>query len=663
MEIKSIAQRLFEAGEPYAAGLFEFPEREPMYRYANAAKRFWALADIVPYDGGRLYPCGRCMGKDNPHMAVRPDFSYTLAIERTQLRDKVDAECYEAVCGEFDRVSGFPTPHTVGGTGFTHSFINYSRILSDGVCGYRRRVEALSESDFKAGLLLVLEGIEIYRQRLIGHLKEQEHVYPGLIEALEHADEPPRTLYEALVLWNFVYYVDGCDDIGRLDTHLIRFWQGEDIVELLHELYTHVDDNDGWSGALGPDYNELTLQCIRAAHNIRRPNLQLRVKSDMPDEVWQEVYGSLGTSCGQPALYNEEGFQQALRREFPEIPDEDLKRCSFGGCTETMLEGISNVGSDDLGLNTALIYDQFTRAHLHEYDSFEGYYEGLCAQIQKETGEALDILTEYRRTRAKHRPQPVRTLFIDDCIDRGLDFNAGGARYYWSVSNVAGLINVIDSLSAVRELVFEKKEYTAEEFWRALDERDPVFLSRARKCPCFGVDDEKIDSLAADLAGRIYDGFNQRKCFPSGKYMTVSNQFTTYEYAGKCVRATPDGRAAYEPLCDSLGAVHGKDVKGPTALLTSVSKLPLNRVTGTPVMNIRIRKEHLATLLKPLVQTFFAQGGMQLQVSCLSREEMLDAMEHPEKHENLVVRIGGFSEYFNRLSPALKKSVLERTEY
>lgn len=663
MEKKSVAQRFFEMNEPYAAGLFEFPDREPMYRYSNAAKRFWEQADIVPYDGGALYPCGRCMSKDNPDKAVRPDFSFTLSIDRNRLKEKADAECYEAICAEYDKVSGFPTPHTIGGAGYTHSFINYSRILKDGICGYRQRVEALEPGDFRDGLLLVLEGIEVYRQRLLDHLREQETVHPGLIDALEHADEPPRTLYEAIVLWNFVYYVDGCDDIGRLDTHLIRFWQGEDAVDLLHELYKHVDDNDGWSGALGPAYNELTLQCIRAAHNIRRPNLQLRVKPDMPDAVWQEVCGSLATSCGQPALYNEEGFQAALRREFPEIPDEDLERCSFGGCTETMLEGISNVGSDDLGLHAALIYDRFTRAHLKEYDAFEAYYEGLCAQIYKETGEALDILTEYRKTRAKYRPQPVRTLFIDDCIDKGLDFNAGGARYYWSVSNVAGLINVIDSLSAVRELIFEKGEYTAEEFIAALDAQDPVFLRKARKCPCFGVDDERIDALAADLAGRIYDGFNQRKCYPSGKYMTVSNQFTTYEYAGSHVQATPDGRAAYEPLCDSLGAVHGKDVKGPTALLTSVSKLPLNRVVGTPVMNIRIKKENLSTLLKPLVQTFFQNGGMQLQVSCLSREEMLDAMEHPERHESLVVRIGGFSEYFNRLSPALKQSVLDRTEY
>lgn len=661
----TLFEQLADVNEYYAAGLFEEPERSALWRHSNAQKRFWEKVSLQPYDGGALYPCGRCPGKDGEtNMAVRPDFSYTFAVYDWELYQKhFQGECLEVMEAERALVPPFETVHTIGGAGYTHSFINYERILKDGLCGYKARVEALEDGDFKDSMLLLLEGIEIYRQRLLAHLREQENVYPGLVKALGRADQPPRTLYEALVVWNFVYYVDGCDDIGRLDHHLIRFWKGEDVTEIIRELFKHVDINDGWSGPLGPDYNELTLQCIRAIHNGRRPNLQLRVKPDMPDEVWQEVYASLATSCGQPALYNEEGFQAALKREFPEIPEEDRLRCCFGGCTETMLEGISNVGSDDLGIHTALIYDQFTREHLAEFDSFESYYDALVKRIHEETAEALDELNLYRKNRAKYRPQPVRTLLIDDCIDKQLDFNAGGARYYWSVSNVAGLINVIDSLSVLRSLVFEQKKYTAESFFTALDSRDPLFLKEARSCPCFGVDDDRIDELAADLAGKIYDGFEQRQCWPSGKYLTVSNQFTTYADAGSIVQATPDGRGDYEPLCDSLGAINGKDTEGPTALLNSVAKLPLNRVLGTPVMNIRIRKEHLPMYLKPLVSAFFEKGGMQLQVSSLSREEMLDAIEHPERHENLVVRIGGYSEYFNRLSPALQQTVLERTEY
>jgi formate C-acetyltransferase len=352
-----------------------------------------------------------------------------------------------------------------------------------------------------------------------------------------------------------------------------------------------------------------------------------------------------------------------LPRLVPDIPEEDWERLAFGGCTETMLEGISAVGSDDAGINTALIFDRYMREHLAECDDFETFFTGLTGQICAEIAETMDILNEYRRTRALYRPQPIHTLFVDDCIDRQRDFNDDGARYCWSVMNVAGMINVIDSLSVIRTLVYENKKYTAAQFIEKMDARDPIFLAEARACPCYGVDDDRVDLLGARLAKIIFDAFDQRECYPRGKFYPVSNQFTTYADAGRSIAATPDGRGCGAPLCDSMGAIHGNDVKGPTALLNSVAKLPLNRVIGTPILNMRMKKEHLSTMLKPLVTGFFQKDGMQLQISCLSREEILDAMAHPENHRNLVVRIGGYSEYFNRLSPELKQSVLERTEH
>ena len=165
------------------------------------------------------------------------------------------------------------------------------------------------------------------------------------------------------------------------------------------------------------------------------------------------------------------------------------------------------------------------------------------------------------------------------------------------------------------------------------------------------------------ISERIFSEFERHTCTPGGRYFPVSNQFTTYEYAGMGVRATPDGRANGEPLCDSCGAIHGRDTNGPTALLSSVASLRLDLVLGTPITNIRISKRNLPIALKPLTEGFFRMNGMQLQVTCASKEELLDALEHPEQHESLVVRIGGFSEYFNRLSPTLKQSVIDRAEY
>ncbi len=523
-------------------------------------------------------------------------------------------------------------------------------------------MEALPEDDFKRGMRIVLDAMEIYHRRSLEVLREA-NAPARLIKALERVPyESPRDIYEALVAWNFVYYMDGCDDIGPLDRHLLPWYKGEDLVEWIRELFHHVDANDGWSGTLGPECNGITRDCIRAIHNGRRPNLQLLVTPETPDWVWEEAMASIGTSCGQPAMYNYALYQKTLHELMPDIPEEDLKRMSFGGCTETMIEGLSAVGSDDAGINTALVFGEWMREGLEKSESYEAFLEGYKKKLRAVILDTLDILNAHRRTRAMYRPSVVRSLLMDDCIDNRTEFQAGGTRYMWSVINVAGLINVIDSLSVIRTLVYENKTYTPAEFIQKMDAREPEFLHRAKACPAYGVGNENVDAIGADLTHMIADAMGERECYPRGKFYPVSNQFTTYADAGRHIAATPDGRGDGEPLCDSLGAIHGNDKQGPTALLHSVTNLPLYRIIGTPITNIRISKAHLP-MLKSLVLAYMAEGGMQLQVSCLSREEILDAMDHPERHESLVVRIGGFSEYFNRLSPALKQTVLERTEY
>ncbi len=660
----ALYRTLQAADEYYAAELVIHTDREPLYRYACAAASYFEHAALTPYDGGRLYPCGLCINKNagNAHIAVKPEYSYTYSANLAHLSQK-SPEAAELLTAEFAKIVPVSPPHTVGGAGYTHSFINYRRILRDGLCGYRARVTALPDSDFRCAMLRLLDGIECYRQRCITHL-EEVGAPVELIDALRHVPEhSPRNIYEALVAWNFVYYVDGCDDIGGIDRGLYPYWHGEDIRNLLRELYRHVDINDAWSLPLGPHYNELTVQCIDAAHNIRRPNIQLLVTEDMPDEVWQAAYASIGTSCGQPALYNWEVYQREIHSHLPQVTDEDLQFLAFGGCTETMIEGLSNVGSDDAGINTALIFDEFLREHLGDFDTFEAFLEAYACEAERVVAGVCDNLEEHRKSRAQFRPQPIRTLFIDDCIDRMKDFNAGGARYNWSEINVAGLINVIDSMQAVKTLVYDEKRYTASEFLEKLDARDPLLLADCSRQPKHGNDNASVNAIAEVLSERIFSEFERHTCTPGGRYFPVSNQFTTYEYAGRGVRATPDGRADGEPLCDSCGAIQGRDTNGPTALLSSVAALRLDLVLGTPITNIRISKRNLPHVLKPLTEGFFRMNGMQLQVTCASREELLDALEHPEKHENLVVRIGGFSEYFNRLSPTLKQSVIARAEY
>ena len=650
--------------EPFAAGLFEFYEASPIVRHANALKRFFELAKLPPYLKGRIYPSGECIFSFDKTVSVIPHYSNTFEVRNARSLKEKSPRAYELIRAEDDLVIKFhDSPHTVGGMGWTHSFPNYSRILREGLNAYSERISALPDGDFKRGLRILLEGIKIYHSRCIQHLKEQ-NAPSELILALEKVPyDPAENIYEALICLNFIFYLDGCDNIGPLDKILLPYHRGEDMLELFREFFHNVDVNDGWSGTLGPDCNDLTRACLVAIRNGRRPNLQLLVKNDTPDWVWEECVASLSTSCGQPSFYNYNLYISELHRLMPNIPKEDLSRLAFGGCTESMFEGLSAVGSDDAGINVALIFSDYMRNELANKQSFESFYGGLIENIGKVFCSLADRLNEYRMTRAKYRPDVMRTLLVDDCIDTMTEFNEGGARYVYSVINVAGLINVIDSLNVLRELIYEKKIYSPQELLTSMDARKEDFLHNAKKCPSFGNDNEHADLIGNRLVSDIVKVFEQKQCYPRGKFYPVSNQFTTYVEAGKKIPATPDGRAFGDPLCDSLGAIHQNDRKGATALLNSVAKLAPSRIIGTPITNIRISKKQLPLVLAPLVTAFFENGGMQIQVSCLSREEILDAMAHPEKYPSLVVRIGGFSEYFTRLSPELQKTVLERTEH
>jgi formate C-acetyltransferase len=265
----------------------------------------------------------------------------------------------------------------------------------------------------------------------------------------------------------------------------------------------------------------------------------------------------------------------------------------------------------------------------------------------------------------------MRSLLVDDCLERGRDFNDGGARYNWSVVNVAGLANVADALEALRMVVFEDRELTPVEMRTALasnfEGREPL-RQRLAACPKFGNDSASVDAMASRLAACVYDAITSVPCARGGKFLPSHIMFETFAAAGVGVGALPDGRRSNEPLADSVGPVQGRDRSGPTAMLRSVTRLPLQRASGTPVLNLRLAKSNAAgeagrRRLRQLIETYFSLGGMQLQLSLLDRVELEDALVHPENHEDLIVRIGGYSTYFNRLSPELKREVIKRTEY
>lgn len=514
----------------------------------------------------------------------------------------------------------------------------------------------------REGLLLVLEGIKAFSERCISYL-ESKNADAKIIKALKKVPfSPAENIYEAVVAWNFVMYLDNCDNLGCVASGLLPYYHGEDITALLANLYDNLDINGGYSMALGVDYTPLTLQCLEASKGKRRPMIELFVNNDTPDEIWSKAFEVIRTSNGQPAFYNEKILLEGLKNRIPEISSEDLKKFCGGGCTESMLAGLSNVGSLDAGINLLLVLEKCIYSALFECDSFEKFYNTYISEVRAVADNVMNEISESQRRRAEFNPVPMRTLLIDDCIDSGKEFNNGGARYRWSIINFAGIINVIDSLLVIRDFVFENKNLTADELIENLKSENEGFLTAARRhSVSFGNDNADANAFTAKLSGDIYSMLDGKTPYLGGAFLPASIQFLSQVKAGMNIGATPDGRKSSAPLCDSTAAIFGKDTKGPTALLKSVTSLDLKRALGVPVLNFNITPNFNDAVLKSLITSYMELGGIQMQLTCTSAETLKEAIDDPSLHKNLVVRVGGYSDYFCRLSDELKLMVYNRT--
>ena len=291
-----------------------------------------------------------------------------------------------------------------------------------------------------------------------------------------------------------------------------------------------------------------------------------------------------------------------------------------------MFEGCSNIGSTEGGLNLLDILNNSTPSRFR-------------ADIRLRMEEFASAVRANSEFAAQYRPQLIRTLFVDDCIDRNREFNAGGARYYGSIVNVAGLTDAANSLAAMRGIP-EK----------------------------FGNDSPEVDEIARKLAHHVFSLIRRYPMRQGGPAYPAVILLTGYAWHGSYVDASADGRPAGAPVVDSAGAVAGTDRNGPTALLNSVAKLPSRLGIGTLVLNVRLHRSLAASrtkrkLLKALLCGFFEQGGLQLQPTLIDQETLKKAYENPAAHPELIVRIGGYSEYYNRLSRELQFEVLKRTEH
>lgn len=655
----SLSERIQILGEWAISGMYEEPERSLFYRKALGLRRYYENCNLAEYHGEQLYPSGRLPDS----VIARPWYMNGITVNLKELGAR-DKELAEEVEKEFFCYhSTVPKEHTVAGDMYTHSMPYYERILREGLLGYLQRVEKLEEEDFREGLKHLILGIKCYIERCVYYLQSVS-AEERLIKALRKVPlYPAETLYEALVGWNFIMYLDNCDNLGCLAEGLFPYYRGEDVTDVLRNLFDNLDVNEGYSMALGTNYNPLTLQCLEASKGKRRPMIELFVDENTPEEIWKKAFEVICSGNGQPAFYNPRVLLEGLRERFADITQEDVKRFCGCGCTESMLAGLSNVGSLDAGINLLLILEETMEKKLLPSESFAAFYEEYLAAVRRVVDRVTLEICNARIRRAQYNPVPMRTLLIDDCIEKATEYNSGGARYGWSIVNFAGLVNVLDSLLVIKDFLFTEKRFSKEAFLELLKANDEECLQELRLHKnCHGINGQDADALAHRLSADVFSMLESKE-IPFGQgFLAASIQFKSYDGAGRNIGATPDGRRKGEPLCDSLGAIMGKNTKGPTAMLLSVAAFDLKKALGVPVLNFDVSPGFSDEVLKGLILGYMQVGGIQMQLSCISKETLRAAYEKPEEYRNLIVRVGGYSDYYCNLSKALQLAILERSQ-
>lgn len=734
---------LRELGEWAALGFYE-AEHEPWPgNYGRAYRRLYENMDVVIYPDRLLVPC-----EPLPHAwncathkvwtatGLILDFDHNAGLrvstgiaEARKKQFPQHAAFIDELCADlWRRLQHFG--------GYTHSNPDIRRVVNDGflvmdaeldveLLAVRREMET-TEPDSPAGrdlrqalnLFLALKDYTAGVRAFHGRIGKAVHAAAAAATGARQAKlakvasawdraflHPAASFLEGLLAVNMAWMLDGHDSIGRFDQALGPLFE-KDIAsgaldlgfarELLDEVWGNFERFNGWNLQIGgytPEgkdgFNPLTRECIDACarNHHRRPNVAFRITKATPDAELAHTIAALAGGSGRPALYNDDLYTETLFNMDLGLTREDSREIGFGGCTETMIAGMSNVGSLDGEINLArclvrALYDGYEPAHksqegphtghFADFATFDQFLAALKRQITWATDEHVGMIRNAMGRRfTAGDPKLYRTFFTRDCVKNRKSFEAGGARYNWSVVSYQGIANLIDSAYAIRRLVFEEKKIAPADLIAALDHDfdgyEPI-RQLLKAVPKFGNDIPAVDDLGRDLISYAWNELYSHNTRRGGRFLPSCILFVTYYGAGLQVSATPDGRKAGEVLTDSVGPAQGRDLKGPTAMLNSVAKLPLALAAGTPILNLRFLKQVVQDEqgregVVRLVRTFFAKGGMQVQISVLDREEMLAAQRQPDKHRDLIVRIGGYSEYFVALPKALQDSVIARTEY
>ena len=535
----------------------------------------------------------------------------------------------------------------------------------------------------------------------------------------------PETFHEALQYYWFVHLgviteLNPWDSFnpGRLDQHLYPFYKKglkdgslntENATELLQcfwvkfnnhpsppkigvtaqESNTYTDFTLINLGGLKEDgsdaVNELSYLILDVIEEMRilQPSSMVQLSEKNPDKFIHRALKIIKTGFGQPSVFNTDAIIKELVRQGKSV--EDARNGGASGCVESgafgteayILTGYFNFNKVlEITLNngTDPVTGKQIGIQTGDPTKFRSFNELLDAW-KEQLNRFIDIKIKgnniIERINADFMPVPFLSVLIDDCIKNGKDYNAGGARYNTSYIQGVGLGSITDNLTSVLYHVFDKKDITMAELLKAMKANYRGYDELRRKLvyetPKFGNDDEYTDRQAVTVFDCFYDAVNGRPTARGGEFRINLLPTTSHIYFGSVIGAMPDGRKAGKPVSEGISPVQGADIEGPTAVIKSVARIDHIKTGGT-LLNQKFSPDFFSTdanivKLGNLIRAYFRMDGHHIQFNMVNTKTLKDAQKNPENYRDLIVRVAGYSDYFNDLGEDLQNEIISRTEH
>jgi formate C-acetyltransferase len=426
--------------------------------------------------------------------------------------------------------------------------------------------------------------------------------------------------------------------------------------------------------------NDLTWMFLDAVEELRmrQPNYHARFHSGSPSEYVERVATMLRDGSGAPSLMNDDVVVPMLADRGTDL--EDARDYSPVGCVEPVASGASFASTDAALVNLALPLEWALGSKrggartppTSDLGSLDAVVDSLRIQVDHLVDLLMADLQAVERANATWHPTPLTSMLLRGCLDNGIDSTAGGATYTASGVQGVGVADVADSLAAIDAVVFRQRLCSLAELVAALRADFEGYSSlrgHLLKAPKYGNDDPAVDRFADQAMGIFVDSLSRYTNTRGGPYFAGFYSVTAHVAFGESTGALPCGRRADAPLANGLSPASGTDRRGPTAVLNSAAGLDLGRLARNGInLNLKLDRTSLggsdgAQAVAGLMQGYFQQGGMQVQMNVLDPGTLIEARDHPDRYPWLLVRVSGYSAYFNDLSPEMKQEIIDRSQH